>query len=374
MELPKHILKSLHNGQISVGSECFPPDEEEKYIVRLLNGYFEGISEHLGLTEEEAKSRLVKALKECIQIESEGSNRDYLEQVCADALTKWFQFPDNTLVIDLHIVNKVNTKDTRILPEPSGGMSFDSISDLEELTNEIYRRRMLNALIAGASWHYGTNLLQVSEQICSVNPKLIGLYYEISDLNNFLMFLRKDVMPKDGDGTDGGNVNVYINENGKARIQADGVVMVALMIESIKGVLELAISHGLPKDKLKASYVISKADFKLAEQWDHRLGVPMWAKFMDNFENIGVGASETGLAHIFMALSQMPYDLFKEFMKEVLAGTKRGLAMLEELCNQITYKRGHEEFNNYVDNQQVVTDDDEYYGAEELIQDSTDAF
>lgn len=373
MQLPKHILRALQNDHISVGTECFPPDEEEKFSVRLLSDYFENISKDVSGDVSSLKCLLAKKLQECKKIENEGGNRESLEKICASLVSKLFQIPDNTVIIDLHIVDSVNTNDSRILPEKTVDYTFDSIGDMEYLTGEIYKRRMLNALIAGCASYYSSRLQDSVGEIYQINPSLPSLYYEVMHLNNVLIYLEQDIMPKQGGGSDGGKVDVFLKPNELPTISAEGVIMPVLLEETIKGLLELAISHGLPKNRAEANYIIGKTDFKLAEQWDVRIGCPLWSRIESLFKKIGISPVEVGLSFIFMVLSEGTYDSFNKSMREVFACTKKGAEYLKGECGMIIYNKGYDEFNSHINQQNTqygTITDDECFSPEELIVDS----
>lgn len=86
--------------------------------------------------------------------------------------------------------------------------------------------------------------------------------------------------------TDGGKVDVNLSSSDNiVSIKSQGILMPILLEETIKGILELAISHGLPKNSAKAQYIISKSDFKLAEMWDMRIGLPLWEHILGCLKN-----------------------------------------------------------------------------------------
>ena len=53
-----------------------------------------------------------------------------------------FGIPNDTILIDMKLVSKVDTKQERLVPENSKDYSFDSIEDMNNLTSEVYKRRL----------------------------------------------------------------------------------------------------------------------------------------------------------------------------------------------------------------------------------------
>ena len=71
--LPKHILTALKNNKTSLGDHpSFPPEEEEKFIVGLVESTFEKLSEKAPDTDYETlKKELGRSVKNWRQITKE---------------------------------------------------------------------------------------------------------------------------------------------------------------------------------------------------------------------------------------------------------------------------------------------------------------
>ena len=153
--LPSHILKALRDNKTSLGEHpCFPPEEEEKFLVNLVSTTFEELSDKVGIEDYETlKSELSNILTECKKIEK--NNIGALEELCGKIINDMFQIPQDTLKIEADIVDKIDTSTERLVPEKTAeDFSFDDIEDMNYLTDEIYKRRMLNALVSGAGMYY----------------------------------------------------------------------------------------------------------------------------------------------------------------------------------------------------------------------------
>ena len=171
----------------------------------------------------------------------------------------------------MKLVDNIDVKDERLVPEKTVNYTFDDIDDMNQLTDEVYKRRILDSLVSGASIVYSEKMKYYLQGLFEINDELPSLYKKIFELNSILLYLEKDTL-NSNDVTNGGRVDVNImSPDDMVEIKAEGVLMPVLLEETIKGVLELAISHGLPKKSDKAQYVIIKSDFKLAEMWDARL-------------------------------------------------------------------------------------------------------
>lgn len=360
MELPKFLIKALKHNMTSLGDNpAFPPEEEENFVLTLVRNYLNDID--VTTADEDELSRL---MSECKKIEKDNINS--LSELCIETIQKLFDIPEDTIKINANIVNKIDVSKERLLPEKNVNYTFDNITDMKYLTDEIYKRRFLNALVSGASMYYASEYKNYVEKLFQINSDLPSLYKKIYDINNALLYCNEKVSYEKNSG---GNVEVCISGNDNmVTINSNGIFFNILLEETIKGLLELAISHGLPKQKEKAEYVISKSDFKFAEIWDMRIGLPMWVKIKNIFDDLNYDPIKVGLNFIFMEISSLEPKKFNEVMKEVLANTNTGKKLLTNLVQYIEKQKGQDEFNDYIkqNSNDVTLTDSIYYTADEL--------
>lgn len=371
--LPKHILKALRDNKTSLGEHpAFPPEEEEKFIVDLVSRTFEELSEKLGIEDYETlKTELSNALANAKKLES--GNKQALEQLCSQIVNDIFQIPSDTLEIKAELVDKVDTSTERLVPEKtSDDFSFDDIDDMNNLSDEIYKRRMLNALTTGAAIYYMNNIGNYIKEVFEINSDLPSLYKKIIDYNTLLLYYNKDTLDTEKT-TDGGKVDVTVSsEMEYPTIKAEALLFPILVEETIKGILELAIAHGLPSNIDKAKYVLSKSDFKLAEVWDMRLGFALWGVIEKEIEGCGLDIMEIGVNFFMMELSQMDCETFNKTLQEIFARTKKGKRMITDIAEKILYNKEKDDFDDYIktkNDSTVQINDDEFFTSEELITD-----
>lgn len=369
MELPKNILNIITSNKTSLGDNpALPPEMDDKFLVFLVNDYYKELLTHFDSIDiEELTDDLSATMTECKRIENE--NKEALEKICFEFVNNVFNIPSNTLSIDVELVDKIDTQQERLVPESSDNFSFDSIDDIHTLTNEIYKRRFLNALIIGAAMDLAEHYIFCETKLDKINETLRENYKKIWFINNLLLFHTKQSLSKKQ--KDGGNVDVYISdETTQPRIEAKAILSPILVEETIKGLLELAISHGLPKDKDKAEYVMGKADFKLAEVWDQRIGLPLWTRIRKIMEECNVSVNPSFL---FMELASLETDNFNTTMQEILADTKMGRQLIKEIVRNIHYNIDMDDFDDYISNQQLPQDEipmnDEEFTSDDLIND-----
>lgn len=341
-ELPKHISNNLRARETSLGdSPALPPSDG--YMEKLLTDYYNEIKKPV---EGKSVSEVVKELNETVtECQNEEQKcKSALQKLCSDFVSNMFKIPEDTIKIEINLTDKVDTTGYRLLPEDSDDFTFDDISDMKNLGAEIYKRRMLNALIEGASESIAYDISNYVKALFQINPSLPSLYAKIIKYSQYLMYALDETNFKKGNDS-GGSVRVTMKSApDMLEIKAEGTLFPILLQNAIKGVLEVSILQGLPDNKEKAYYVMKKADYKLAEIWDSRLGVPLWEKVSDSVEN----KSEIGLNFFFMELSSLPVSVFNELLQEVFVGTKKGKVMISDICAKIIEQKEEEDFNDYV--------------------------
>jgi hypothetical protein len=138
-----------------------------------------------------------------------------------------------------------------------------------------------------------------------------------------------------------------------------------MLHDAIKGFFELFSVYGLPKDKEKAKYIISKADFLLAEPWDMRFGAKLWQLIFDRMEL----ADDTNIIpYVFMELVQLPTEKFNIAMKELFMGTEKADELMNTIIKKSKYNDGYQKFQNRINarnmDRSVIADS--YFTASEL--------
>lgn len=375
-KLPKHIINSLINNRTSLGEHpSLPPDEEEKFLIYLIGDYYNDLCQHgeiddISIITEDLRTMLTR----CQKLES--TCIEALQTLCVNVINQIFEIPEDTLEINCSIVDNVDTSKQRVVPEKTTDFSFDDIDDMSYLTQEIYKRRILNALVMGASMYYASNIDTYVQDLFKINPELPSLYKQILDLNTKLMYLKKDTLDSQ-QSMDGGKVEVVIsNVDNKIIINAEGVIFPILLEETIKGILEVAIAHGLPNNRTKAEYVTKKADFKLAEIWDMRIGLPLWMRIESLFDETNTFNDNNYILNFFLyELSLLPVNEFNSTLQNIFKKTRKGKDWVKKIMVEIEHKKELDDFNDFINQQSnksySLNDNEEYFTSEELITDST---
>ena len=370
MKLPQFIKRAVIKNATSLGAHpAFPPDEEEMFLLRALTEYFEMLSGSIpDIDTANMQARLGRMVSDCQKIER--GCKEALEKLAIEIVAKQLQMPKDTISIEAKLVSPIDTSTQRIVPEETRDFSFDSIKEMTSLTDEIYKRRMLNALVSGASISDSLDMEAYVTPLFKICPELPSLYAKILRYNTLLMFLEKEGFENKA-LTEAGKVDVFIaSEYQRVLVKAEGIIFPTLLSEAYKGLLELAISHGLPKDRRSAEYVIGKADFKLAEIWDARLGSCLWNKILGAFKSINTNINDIGVNFFLMELSCLSPNNFNEFLKEIFGVTNMGRTMLRDMVDKIKRNKEQDKTNDIIQRQysQASIMDSGYYTAEDLLQ------
>lgn len=366
--LPKPLLKRLKNHRTSLGDHpAFPLEDEKPFDYKIINKRFNELYNQMELpnhvNEDELKNELNRLITECQKIEE--PIKEQLEVLCYNKVNSLFNIPEDTITFSCNIVPSVDVSDKRLKPEETDEIEFEGIEEIQELNDDVYKRRLVNCLVQGAAMYYSSKIEEYVSDLFKISPKLPELYSKILLYNNFLLFYSKDSLSIKNP-TLAGNVDVHLgNDVTKTEIVADAIIFPILLNEAIKGFMELFASHGLPLDKNKALFIIKKADFLLAEPWDMRFGVELWKMVIDLLPD----KNTTIIPLFFTELVSMKPKEFHETMKEIFSKTKRGRQFVENLYNDTQMKLKQDDFEDFLTNKNLeqVPITDEYFTVEELL-------
>lgn len=349
-ELPKDIMKALARNLTSLGDHpSFPPEEEYKFDSKITLERFQQVKDDVLSIEDLADysvQGLSKAVNqmilECQEIEN--ANKEALEKLCFNIVVDLFAIPEDIINFSCTLTDSISPKSIRANVKPvSTDMTFIDINHMNSLSDEVYKRRLIDALITGAAMNYSKIKKEYIGDLYEMNPKLPKLYRDIIKIMNYLMFVKNDIGISDEDKKQIGVVNVLIgNRTRRTEINAEGVIFPVLLMESIKGMMEAFAAHGLPKNKKEASYVMSKADFLAAEPWDMRMGPILW----DCFEEAMQEKDTKMVPNIFVEIVSLPIDEFNNLMKEIFAKTKKSKKVFELVKQEIEERIEYSDFQD----------------------------
>ncbi len=367
--LPQFLYKLVKNHNTPLGdSVVFPTSGDYPFDYLLLKERFIFVSEEIealnleSLDEDYLISRLSSLVKECRELER--PFRDTLEKICENSLNELFAIPKESINMTFKIVDKIKYKGAiRLRPESDDKItySFKDVEDIDFINKEVAKRRFIDSLIQGIAYVYSRIEGLYIDEIDKINPKLPRLYREIDIINNYLLFIKEEEMT-DEKPMQGSYVETRLGiDDEKTSIDVQGLTFPLLLQESIKGLFELFSTHGLPKDRKQAQYVIKKADFALAEPFDLRFGVNLYGLVFGDIKDTKV------FPYVFTDYVSLPTDEFNVITKEILSNTEKGQTFMGELKANAEYDRGYQEFSDRVSKKNTdksIIQDSYFSGAE----------
>lgn len=348
--LPQFLFKLVKVHATSLGdNDAFPTSDGYPFDYVLLKERYNQVCDEIeemgleSLDEDYLMSELSSLVTDCKKLET--PIRDTLERLCENAVNRLFAIPDESVNINLELVDKIKFKNSiRMKPESNDDSkyTFKDIAEIDLSNKAVEKRRFINALIQGASYTYsGIEGLYIDD-IDKINPNLPRMYRAIRTINDYLLFTKKEELT-DEKPMQGSYVETNIGASGqKATINVQGIIFPLLLQETIRGLFELFSAHGLPNDLNKAQYVVRKADFVLAEPWDLRLGVGLWNAIFGGVEDTNM------IPYMFTSFIKIPTDEFNLSVKEILSNTEKGHEIINSLMADAEYDNGYQQFTNRI--------------------------
>lgn len=370
--IPDDVVHKIVTNKTSLGNNPSIPDIfDEPFLLKIVEIGFDDVKNKLKdigeineVDETELEPALSKLILKCKEIEK--PYRSELEKICMNYVIDLFCVPEETVDINLSLCDDVDMSNSLFQVDPNiNNNNFNSVDDALSIKGEVYKRRMLNVLCVGGAMRMSEVYDSFIEEVTKINPSLISLYEKITTLNSYLLYTKNDFGIDDKNKMQLGTVEVILgNDDVKAKIKSQGVILPVLLMETIKGFLELFISHGLPKNVDKAINVIERSDFLKAEPWDMKLGPVLWDLFFNSSNDV----NSEELPYLLKLVSELEVDKFNYLMKEIFAKTKKGKHIMSKLSfkakRNIEYDKFVDKMTKMKTDKGIITDD--YIHPDEL--------
>ena len=317
-----------------------------------VRGYFSDDID--SFSKDKVAGKLSKLVTKCIKLEE--PNKDKLEKICSNTVVKIFGIPEDAVTLSCELGPVSSTKSFHIKPDTEE-YEYDTIEDIDEYDADTNKRRIINALSYGAAKEIAeqSKSLWINE-IFDIDEELPHLYSQIMKINDYIVF-NTDIKIEDKDHKQGGNVEISLgHEDEVANISSTGVIFPILLQETVRGVIDMIGTFGLPDDINSAERVTNIADALENEPWNMRFGPAMWNRVISNID----GFETEMFAPFFKKLVELDTDEFSMLMKEVFAGTKQGKSKIAEIYNEAKYDNEYDKFTNdlALRNGKDIIDDD----------------
>lgn len=320
-------------------------------------------------------------------VQTESAHREDLEKLAVELVIKEMGIPEGALQFDAKIVGmgEIDTQDfnREMQQQPNidpVDIEQDLMTDLESMTMEKAKRRLINNMIQGASkrGHYMYHYVADKIREITGSDRIIGQYGILMSVNDTLYWQLSDEKMKmmmggdGGGGSIGGKEEVRTNTN-PPTIVARGLNFPILVHELIKGVMELFAIQGRPTDEegndLESwSEIEGSEDTLEKEMWDLRLGPAIWDRIRSQYpESILTDENKIELQnYLLVEIFKLPAKQFLVFMREVISGSENGRRLMNELVDGVDklfkdqdYQDAIEAFNENLNDITDNTDDDD---------------
>ena len=359
-DLERQLREKTH----SLGKHpAFPDDDESNFEEKLMSKRFKDVlktfKRHHGVEEINVDEFLRGQADMMVQIiKLEAKHKDELVEMAIKLVREEFDVTEEDVIIEAKFTTDMSlSKDiNKLKVNPTTNVEFDSHDEFVEANEEVYKRRMINALIQGSAKKTNHMFHMIDGELQELEPLLPNLYSKLMSGADYLYMVQDDHKPR----MVGGIVNVEFpkSEGDVPKIIVEAMTLPVLIHEIVKGVMEILSYHGLPKNPKIAQFVIDKADFMAAESWDMRLGPPIWEAFAE-----AIPSEDFNLKHhVYVELVSLPVEEFNKTLKEILMGTRAGKAKVEEMLENVKDELKNDEFDNAME----MLSDDDYFGPEDL--------
>ena len=309
-------------------------------------------------------------------ISKERNHKPQLEKLAIKLLKQDFNIPgelqtkvedgktiyyDGTLQYDVSLTLPVDLSDAQTEMEMQMQQEPEEVvENIEELDLEVAKRRFLNAMMAGAAFKGQYMFHMAEDEINAIDDGLItdyGLLMAITEWAYFMIPPEMAASAASSGEQAGGSERVDFTTDPPTLICRARSFPI-LCHEIVKSYVEYMSAWGLPQSdeegaEAKAKYILNKADFLEAENWDLMLGPGFWGRFLD-----AIDESELDIkSQLYIKIAQMPPKDFNIFMKEVLKKSQRGKQMMVDLANEIKEAISKEEYETAMGSYQEPEED-----------------
>ena len=321
-------------------NDAFPEIYDKPFIINLLEKRYKDSFQKLSSLKEtnsnnisDLENILSKIIMKIKSIEK--GYEEKLEKLCLNYVIDLFNVPEDCIDFSIDLVDSVeSSKEILRLNAEESNFEYSDMKDAESINKIINQRKIINALISGAAEYYSETFDFSSNDIKNINSDINDLYNKFKIIDNFLLIANPKIEQTEENKKEIGMVSVTLgNDIYKSLIESEGIIFPILIYETIKGLIELFSTHGLPQDSKLANTIIKKTDFVKAEVWYMRIGRILWDKFLKSMEEI----DDKKIPYIFMNISQLSPYKFNYLMKEIFAETKKSKKMMKKIIENIDY-------------------------------------
>jgi len=297
---------------------------------------------------------------------------EQFEELAERVVRDYFKIPEESLQFNFKLVDTPIKPSKPSSKEEQKQKDEELVEDINELSLERAKRRLINAMTQGHSVEQSYMFTEVADELVNItgDDQVIEKYSIVTAMNilgywHFPKELIGQAMSGEGEDMGGGKTKLDSTTN-PPTVNAESVIFPFLIHEGIKGVMEYLGKERNPEDEEKSQKAMELEDHIVHEIWDIRLGPAIWRKLVSLFPSAIVNdESKRKLQfYIYSNIANLPVRQFLKLMKEVLQGSEDGRALIGAMYYDLTMVLDDEE----------VTNDDSHFKTKmnELMQNTTD--
>lgn len=292
---------------------------------------------------------------------AEGQHEQELEQLAERVIRDYFKVPDNALELDLKLVKESGKPKKKQSKEELEQKEEQLMNDVNELTPERAKRRLVNAMTQG----HAVDAMYLFEKVVPELQRITGVqniaekyaifiatmmlgYWQFSpEMLSGAMGGETGGDDDDEGGGGSGKTGVDTTTN-PPTVHAQAIIFPFLLHEAIKGVMEFFGKEKNPEDPEKTQAAMELEDQPQHEIWDIRLGPAIWRRLVKLFPTRITQDEDKKVFQYYMYVNiiNLPTKEFVVLMKEVIGNTDNGKQLIDTMYYDLSRKLDGEEITN----------------------------
>lgn len=359
-QMPKKLRLSLSREKTPLSKNSALPYDD--YLESECVKRFEELSEFEGVATPDSISKIAREIYDI-----EKPFRNDLQQLCMSEVFTLFAVPSDKIDFLVRIVDSVDQSATDVPFGPNEELPPDlpTFEVVETLKLEVDKRRLQNAIVCGAALYYTRMILEASvSRLDEFDQRLFDLYNQYLDFNEYLLYYNgSETQEQNQKDLTGIAIVTLGNDETKNQLDVQGTNYAVLVYETIKGLLEVFTSHGLPDDSTISKAVMAKSDYITAEPWYMRFGPFIWGYVQTAMTKEVTDGHANLMPYIFMKVSQLKPEKFQRLMRETLASTQRSKQVFRRVIEYAELKHEKSGFDDRMatyqkDSDTIISDDE----------------
>ena len=278
---------------------------------------------------------------------------EQFEELAERVVRNYFKIPEDALQFNFKLVGQPIKPAKPASKEEQKQKDEELVEDINDLTLERAKRRLINAMTQGHSIEQSYMFTEVADELVRItgDDQVIEKYSIVTAMNilGYWHFPKEIIgQAMSGESDMGGGKTRLDSTTNPPTVNAESVIFPFLIHEGIKGVMEYLGKERNPEDEEKSRKAMELEDHIVHEIWDIRLGPAIWRKLVKIFpRSIVDDESKRKLQfYIYSNIANLPVREFLRLMKEVLQGSEDGKSLIAAMYYDLTMVLDDEEVTN----------------------------